>query len=745
MPTGELLQADTKHKLGNLRKGLRWRLTGEGAAWVLLAVVVAVLASLAVDYVLRLEEVWLRAVLLGLLVAGIVYVCWRQLLRPVSAPMSDLDLVMLVEKRHASLGDRLASALVLSSRNDVGEMGMSEAMVQATALRANEIAATLDFRVVVERQNLRRMCLLALCAAMLLTGFSVWQSPLMSAWLQRNLLFRPVDYPQRTYLEIAGGNTFEVMRGDRLDIQVVTRVGSVAPEAIYFHANYPSTGWIKEEVKPGSDGRTFIHTFDPVIEEFSFHISGADDKIVERETCYVKVVDPPDIKKVTFTIKYPGYIDRPDEPITDNRGVLQGPVGGWINVDAIANKDLTSAMVRVDGSPDAALVVSALEEQNAKQRPMTHVTGRFPLPLKNEADSKNMQFVFTDLQGHTNRHGSQYVLRIVPDMPPTIDARREGVGNTISPQAKLPMMISFKDDYGPSRIRKLILVGKEKVVDAGLVVLPEETVGHDKVVKKREFVQLEEVDLQGRGFKPGDVISVVFEAADTLPESFGGPNVTKSMLNEFRVVSEEDLVDDLVRRLSEWRLEFEQHQAVQRTATAKTEAVAAALEKGPMDGEIRVELEQSATMQGTVSSECSKAADTVQAILEEITNNRVGDQELQQNVSVGVRDLRVIAKDMIRLQAELGDIFKATDNATAANLAKTLHQKQDDIRTRLEAIVASIAKVFDIKAVENEILRLQHMSEAQEKAIYFLGKQVPEIFIKPKGAPTTGPSVVQPK
>jgi hypothetical protein len=56
MPTGELLQPATKHKLSNLRKGLRWRLTGEGAAWLLLAIVVAVLASLAVDYILRLED-----------------------------------------------------------------------------------------------------------------------------------------------------------------------------------------------------------------------------------------------------------------------------------------------------------------------------------------------------------------------------------------------------------------------------------------------------------------------------------------------------------------------------------------------------------------------------------------------------------------------------------------------------------------------------------------------------------------
>jgi hypothetical protein len=667
--------------------------------------------------------------------------------------MSDLDLVMLVEKRYASLGDRLASSLVLSSRNDVGEMGMSEAMVQATAQRANEIAAALDFRVVVEKQNLRRMFLLALCAAMLLTGFSLWQSPLMSAWLQRNLLFRAVDYPQKTYLDIVGANTFEVMRGDRLDVQVVTRVGSAAPDTIYFHANYPSTGSIKEEVKPGNDGRTFTHTFDPVIEEFSFHISGGDDKIVERTTCYVKVVDPPDVRKVTFTIKYPGYIDRSDEPITDNRGVLQGPVGGRIHVDAVANKDLGKALVKVDGLPDTELVISVQEHGVAEQR-MTHVTGEFPLsplPLKNEADSKNMQFIFTDAQGHTNRHGSQYVLRIVPDLAPTIDAKRVGVGSSVSPKAKLPMMMAFKDDYGPGRIGKLVLVGKgNTMVDAGQVALPEETIARDKVVKKREFVQLEEVDLQGRGpgghnFEPGTVISVVFEAADTMPESFGGPNVTKSAANEFRIVSEEDMVDDLMRRLSEWQLEFAQHEDVQKTATAKTQASAAALEKGPMNGEIRIEIEQSAAMQGTVSSECSKAADTIQAILDEITNNRVGDAKFQTNVSSGVRDLRKIAVEMVHVQAELGDVLKATDNATAANLATALHQRQDDIRKRLEEIVASIIEPFNIKRVENMILRLQKASEAQERAIGFLMKQTPDIFIKPKEGPTSGPSAVQPK
>jgi hypothetical protein len=368
------------------------------------------------------------------------------------------------------------------------------------------------------------------------------------------------------------------------------------------------------------------------------------------------------------------------------------------------------------------------------------------MPLKNEADSKNMQFVLTDTQGHTNRHGSQYVLRIVPDMPPTIDAKRVGVGASVSPEATLPMMVSFKDDYGPSRIRKLIIVGKDKpVIDAGLAALPEETIAGGQQVKKREFVSTEEVDLQGRNLKPGDVISVVFEAADTMPQSFGGPNVTKSAANEFRIVSKEDMMDDLQRRLTEWQLEFHQHQDVQGLATAKTTASAQALEKGPMDGEIRGDLEQSAAMQGTVGSECFKAADTVNAILEEITNNRVGDPPFHQQVSTGVQGLRDISGVMIRVQAELGDVLKATDNATAATTAKALAQKQDDLRKRLDEIVANIADSFTIKRIENTLLRLQKASEAQQKAIEALTKQVPDIFNKPKEGSTTGPSVVQPK
>jgi phage host-nuclease inhibitor protein Gam len=334
----------------------------------------------------------------------------------------------------------------------------------------------------------------------------------------------------------------------------------------------------------------------------------------------------------------------------------------------------------------------------------------------------------------------------MPDMPPTIDAKRMGVGASVSPEALLPMVMSFKDDYGPSRIRKLIIVGKDKpVVDAGLVALPEETISGGKQVKKREFVSTEYVDLQGHNFKPGEVISVVFEAADTLPASFGGPNVTKSAGNEFRIVSAEDMVDDLERRLTEWQLEFAPHQKEQEDATAKTVASAEALEKGPMDGEVRGELEQSAAMQGTVGSECSKAADTINAILDEITNNRVGTPEFHGDVSKGVQDLGDISRQMIRVQAELGDVLKATDNATAATTAKALAKKQDDLRIRLNEIVAKIGDAFTLKRVENTINRIIKASDAQQKAIEFLIKQVPDIFNKPTGGSTTGPSVVQPK
>ena len=216
MLTGELLKPAIKNKLAPCGGACGAVCLPRGWPALLLAVAL-VLVSLATDYLLHLE-LPLRAALTVASLAAIAFAAWRQMLRPLAVPMSPRDLAMLVEKHYGELGDRLVSSLLFTGRSDeLAKAGMSKAMIDATALRANELAERLDFSKVVERPTMKRMLSLASCAMVLLGGFSIWQQDTMKCWFLRNVAFRDIDWPQNTYLRIDGGPNFAVMRGDEPD------------------------------------------------------------------------------------------------------------------------------------------------------------------------------------------------------------------------------------------------------------------------------------------------------------------------------------------------------------------------------------------------------------------------------------------------------------------------------------------------------------------------------------------------
>jgi len=237
-----LVQPTVKGKLRRLASAIRFRLAGEGLAWVVLAAVGAVFATLAVDWLLRFP-VAIRVALDAAAVAGVGYVAVRHLVLPLLVRMDSDNLALLVEKRNTELGDRLISALQFERRQgDAERLNVSEAMIKFLSVQANTMAEGIDFNAVVERRTLRRMVSLALCAAALLAGFCIWQRELMGIYVQRNIFFQNIPWPQRTHLEVQGGDAdgnFHALRGDDLRVYVFARHGSAAPSEILFHMSFP--------------------------------------------------------------------------------------------------------------------------------------------------------------------------------------------------------------------------------------------------------------------------------------------------------------------------------------------------------------------------------------------------------------------------------------------------------------------------------------------------------------------------
>ncbi len=705
MPKGELLTSEIRGKLARLRRGVRRRLAGEGAAWLILVLVGIVFCSLGIDYSLHLDRVQ-RALVMAIALGAVGWIVWKQLIAPLAVSMGSADLALLVEDRYDELDDRLISAIQFAQRDDLEEVGASTAMVEVMAEQANRLAAPLDFSRVVDHRRLWRVVRPAVAAAMLLIGFAIWQADTVKLWAARNLAFSDVAWPQETYLVVHGGPDYAVLRGDDLVLTVGLEPGSVEPPSVLLHTRYPS-GRAEEEIKPTrSDGvTTYTKTFQAVAEPFEFYVTGGDDFRDEQRLHRVTLIDPPAWRDVRFTLEYPAYTQRPSRVLDGSGGVIGVPVGGQVRVWAAANKPLESARILVGPDEIEGEQMRPAPAESGQGDDPTQWVGQFGIGGKNEARTTELRFALRDTDGHENRRGPQFVVQVQADQAPNLEFKKQGVGSVIAPQAIIPLVIRAKDEYGVAAVRVVARTGAKGETRHA------ETV-EDIPAGQQELQVRHHLDLQPRALIPGDLVRVSIEADDTLPKEYEGPNTGASSSLEFRVVKAEDLMAELVRRQKALRLEFVQVIALQESARAKTSLAAEALKGGQESPEIRRQLSESTGMQSNVGAECARTAESLQAILEEMTNNRLGSPEDRKQLADGIiQPLAGLAEPMDRLVATMNGTALVTDPGDLRTQATEIAGVQEEFRKRMEAILDRMQKLQSRQELANQLRVIIKWSE----------------------------------
>jgi len=700
-----------RRKLASLRGAIRRRLAGEGLASLLLALVGLAFALFALDYLFRPEPgVRLpRLAMLAALAVGLVWVLWRRLIQPLRVPMGERQMALLVEDRYPQLQDRLVSTLELAGRADLEDAGVSRAMVQRVSEQANRLAGPLDFRRIIERRQMRRAGLLAAASVMLFSGFSVWRAELVEPWLLRTFAFAQVDYPQDTYLTVAGGPDFTVVRGRDLTISV-RAAGQSTPEYILVHARYPSVGLTEERVDRVPGTRRYEKTFQAVAEEFRFHVTGGDDSRDRRQPHTVRVLEPPTLHEAGFEVHYPPHMNR-DEPrrYRGHVDVVPVPIGSTVHFSAECGKDLRAVRVLLDGRPVEEVRRVELERDGGK-RPRGLVAV-WTMHGNNEAAARTLEVELTDTQGVVNPRGGRYLLQVLPDREPMVEIRKEGIGVSVTPSAVLPLHIGIRDDHGLAGLAVDLFSGGKQSPFATRKI-EELTPG------RTEFDRICRVDLKGRNLQPGDQLTVQARATDGLPSELGGPNSGLSQRLSFRVVEPTELMEQFVRRQQELRLEFLQTIKSQEEARIKTAGAAQTASLGEVSQDVRRQLKESAILQGTVRSQCAKIADSLWAVLEEMQNNRLGTSQDHAQLADGIiQPMRSLTEPM----GQLGAALRGTEQVQAADAlaaqARKLAESQLDLRSRMEGIAERMEKLESRQALANELEWIIKVSEELLKQI----------------------------
>lgn len=341
--------------------------------------------------------------------------------------------------------------------------------------------------------------------------------------------------------------------------------------------------------------------------------------------------------------------------------------------------------------------------------PMRGLKGSFYVWGRNRSEPMTLSILMTDTEGITNRRGSQYFLQVGTDNAPTVQIRKRDIGAVVTPRAMIPLAVQIKDDTGIASAGILCAVVDRKAKDVAEAIA-------DLPPGRVEFRTVHVLDLlehKEMALEPGDLIQVTARAADTMPGEFGGPGVGVSGRLDFRVVKPEDLLDELIRRQKEVRIEFAQAIALQVSALGKTLDANDALLRNPeITTNVRLLLGDSGRLQTSVGAECAKAADTIAAIMAEMQNNRLGNKQDIDETDVNVtRPLHILAEDIRGTAATLARAAAFDDPGRLSEMTGKIASLQANHQAAMEAILDNMEKIGSRQEVDKELQRIISLSK----------------------------------
>jgi hypothetical protein len=446
-----------------------------------------------------------------------------------------------------------------------------------------------------------------------------------------------------------------------------------------------------------------------VREPFEFTVEGGD----YRSRRYrVEVIPRPRLESLTLRRVFPDYIGF--APAVDDAvgAEIAVPNGTRLEFAAVASKPLESAQLRT------AEEAIAMEIESGDRR-------RFAGQLEPVADG-TLEVFFRDRDGVIPDERTTVHIALVADRAPVAKLASRGVGALVSPAARIPLVVEASDDY---RIVELALEHETVAVevagaeDGGAAPSePRESKGRTPIagVEPDALVQARPVfELAEHAIGIGVRLRLRVEATDN--DALTGPKQGRSAELEFLVVSSQRLMDELLRRQEEQRQAFERVVEMTRGARdALYEALAGDLKRpGPVPVELGDTLDGLGRQERALATQCLSIAAAIEAILEEMLNNRVGAADDLARLGAKVVDpLRAVAADDLPAVATGLESLRGFE-APAERIQEAfgVSEQIEDTLERMESILASMVKLEGFTEVVNRLRAIIDVQGASRKAL----------------------------
>lgn len=685
--------------LSALRRKISTWILIKGLSRVFLVLIGLVAVDLLIDWFFHMDNSQ-RAILLVLMVAVVIWSIWHFLIKPLSQKSTDDALILEVEGQNKELKESIISAMQFSRSKSIEKQGVSTAMVDATIQHGGTAASQIKFGKILDSNRLLiNMILLVVgLGAIGFAGYQISDSDsFLATWFDRNVRLKERAWPQKTYLKMLGDikdGELLVTRGVDFLQQVEIESRSEIKDVEVFMEFDEGGERRKEKMKSSAEGELRFETlFKNVSSTFRFRAVGGDAR---TPWVRIKLVEAPGISDLQIVVKMPEYTKAADI-ILEGSGPHSILNGSSIQVNAKPNKELSKAILSKDG-----------KTWDLNQSKSGNLMADLP---STDVSSGVYEFDLEDLNGKSNKEVRKisFAIKIKKDRAPRVRARLDGVSGLVVPKAQIPISIGIQDDYS---VTKFFLTYNWKGDNSDSVAKEANVdfVGFDEIYGPAEISLNPIFDLELEKIPAGASFRFVVNANDNCAVS--EPNTGKSTEFLLRVVTEDELRTDLLRREKEQREQFQRLIKEQEELLLESESLEADSTEGIKDkvkyfSDIRKELIGFKRSQKLLGSKLMTIAGRFSDFLIEAQNNRLdGDGKLRSRLNDGiVQPMRLLA------QGECEEAIIGLES-TRREIGKS-----EQWQTKIVSTVAAQKKMV---AEMNKILAQMVKSESYQEAVALL-------------------------
>ena len=426
-------------KLAAVRNKQLYVALSTGVSWLVLAAAVLLAGGMLIDWKYDLTRD-VRMLFLMVDTVVLVTIFLRHIYTPLTTQPDDDEVALEVEKATPEFRSRLIAATQFGEGEKTEDA--AAVFVRALVKQTEEMARPKNFNNIVPADVFARAFILALLVVGLgVLAYNKYQ-PDSGKLLARAFLTQGVDVPRFTHIDeitVKPGNV--IARGDDLTIEVTLKETSrVKPPTAVIAIKYASAARATPHTRTNASG-IYSLPLENVRESFEVIVTAND----ARKTREVKVVPRPAVREIVIEQEFPAYTALKRQ--SRRRGDLTLLVGSKLKIEVTANKPVASGyanIINAEGEAKTVPMVVDSDESSALSA---------TLPLR-DLNIIGFSVKLKDKHGFESRNEALYRITMLQDKPPVVrvlePVRKE---TKVTQRARIPIMVSVKDDYGVQELR----------------------------------------------------------------------------------------------------------------------------------------------------------------------------------------------------------------------------------------------------------------------------------------------------